>query len=145
MHVFWKNFSVKCMEKETTDTNLSTNEVRFNIYCQRSRRTQFAMLPSCSEVLKQHIVRVNYQTLIWRECLDNLVVLKKQREYCWCINEKKLAMKWMACNPALEEKEKEGSLKIFKKCKSRTCKRGNFVTSSKNCICQQRLYCIVNI
>ena len=50
--------------KQTTNTNLSINEVRYNIYCHRNGRISFKMLPPSSNVLRQHIIRVNYQTLI---------------------------------------------------------------------------------
>ena len=63
-------YGKKAMEKD-----LSINEVRYNIYCQRNGRISFAMLPPCLNVLKEHISRVSYQTLIWRKCLDNVMVL----------------------------------------------------------------------
>ena len=53
----------------------------------------------CSNVLKQHIIRVNYQTLIWRKCLDNFMVLNQPWETGWFIKEEKLDVKWMICNP----------------------------------------------
>ena len=89
--------------KKVTDTNLSINEIRYNIYCHRNGRISFAMLPPCLNVLKQHIIRVNYQRLIWRKCLDNFMVLNQPWESGWYINEKKLDVKWMTCKPVPDE------------------------------------------
>ena len=87
----------------TTSTRSCTTFIRYNIYCHRNGRISFAMLPPCSNVLKQHIIRVNYQILIWRKCLDNFMALNQPWEYSWCINEEKLDVKWMTCNPAPDE------------------------------------------
>ena len=60
------------------------------------------MLPPCSNVLKQHIIRINSQTLIWRKCLDNFMVLSQPWEIGWFINEETLEVKWITCNPPPE-------------------------------------------
>ena len=85
------------------EKDLSINEVRYNIYCQRNGRISFAMLLPCLNVLKEHISRVSYQTLIWRKCLDNVMVLNQPWENGWCMNEGKLDVKWMTDNPAPDE------------------------------------------
>ena len=89
--------------KKVTDTNLSINEVTYNIYCHGNGRISFAMLPPCSNVLKQHIIRVNYQTSIWRKCLDNFMALNQLWESGWCINEEKFDVKWITWNLAPDE------------------------------------------
>ena len=89
--------------KKTTDTNLSVNEFRYNIYCYRNGRILFAMLPTCSNVLKQYVIQVNYLMLICRKCLDNFMVLDQPWESGCCINEEKVDVKWMTRNPAPQE------------------------------------------
>ena len=98
-----EKFFCEMYGKKVTDTNLSINEIRYNIYCHQNGGISFAMLPPCLNVLKQHIIRVNYQTLIWRKCLDNFMVLNQPWESGWYINEKKLDVKWMTCKPVPDE------------------------------------------
>ena len=69
------------------DTHLSINEVKYDVYCHQNGRISFAMLPPTSNVLKQHIIRVIYQTLIWNKCLDNFMMLNQPWESGWCVNE----------------------------------------------------------
>ena len=98
-----EKFFCEMYGKKVTDANLSINEIRYNIYCRQNGGISFAMLPPCLNVLKQHIIRVNYQTLIWRKCLDNFMVLNQPWESGWYINEKKLDVKWMTCKPVPDE------------------------------------------
>ena len=61
------------------------------------------MLPLSLNVFKQKIVQVDYQTLTWRQCLENFIVVKQPREYGLCIYEEKIDIKWIFCEPAPEQ------------------------------------------
>ena len=53
------------MSGQRSNENLSVNDSRYNIYCQRQGKVSSSMLLPCHDVLIQHIKRVSYQTHIW--------------------------------------------------------------------------------
>ena len=57
-------------KKNAFELGISLNDLRYRIYCQKAGKVNCEALPPCSNVLEQHIKRVNYQTRIWRTCLE---------------------------------------------------------------------------
>ena len=79
------------------------NHLRYSIYCQRGGKIPIEMLPPCRDVLKQHVMRSNYQTYVWRKSLEAFMSLNNPENYGWYINEEKMDVLWMTCNPAPDE------------------------------------------
>ena len=85
----------------SSNERLSINKVRYSIYCQREGKVTCSMLPPCLDVLKQHILRVNYQTSIWRKSLDQFMDINSPVDNGWCcMNDDKLDIQWMTSNSA---------------------------------------------
>ena len=79
------------------------NDLRYNMYCQKAGKILCDNLPPCWNALKQHIKRVNYQTRIWRKCLQAMSEDESPAGNGWCMKSGKLDIDWMTCTPAPEE------------------------------------------
>lgn len=90
-------------KKDSLKLGISINDLRYDIYCRKNGRVSCESLPACENVLQQHIKRVNYQTRIWRMCLDCIVEQCDPSEHGWGVDDGGLFVKWMTCNPALDE------------------------------------------
>jgi len=86
-------------KKDALQLGISLNDLRYQIYCNKAGKVKCQALPPCLNVLEQHIKRVNYQTQIWRKCLEASVDPGNPAEHGWCIDENGLSIKWMTCNP----------------------------------------------
>lgn len=98
-----ERFVIHMYGKKPTSQTLSIDDIRYSLYCQRGGKTSFAHLPPCLNVLTQHCIRANYQTFIWRQCFTPIIDLDVPNNHGWCMNEGKLDIQWMTCNPAPEE------------------------------------------
>ena len=94
-------------KKDALKLGISVNDLRYDIYCRKSGKVSCEGLPPCLNVLSQHIKRANYQTKIWRMCLDPLVERCDPSEHGWGKDDGGLFVKWMTCNPALDEVNKD--------------------------------------
>ncbi|XP_066925450.1 uncharacterized protein [Clytia hemisphaerica] len=90
-------------KKDALKLGISVNDLRYDIYCRKSGKVSCEGLPPCLNVLSQHIKRANYQAKIWRMCLNPLVERCDPSEHGWGIDDGGLFVKWMTCNPALDE------------------------------------------
>ena len=88
---------------QRSNENLSVNDARYNIYCQRQGKVSSSMLPPCHDVLIQHIKRVSYQTHIWQRSLDQFIRVDSPVGNGWFMDESRLDIQWMTCNPAPDE------------------------------------------
>ena len=61
------------------------------------------MLPPCHDVLIQHIKRVSYQTHIWQRSLDQFIRVDSPVGNGWFMDDSRLDIKWMTCNPVPDE------------------------------------------
>ena len=61
------------MYGQRSNENLSVNDGRYSIYCQRQGKVSNSMLPPCHDVLIQHSKRLSYQTHIWQKSLDQFI------------------------------------------------------------------------
>ena len=89
-------------KKDALELGISLN-IRYHVYCQKAGKVTCEALPPCSNVLEQHTKRVNYQTRIWRMCLETNIEPGNPAEHGWSIDESGLFITWMTCNPAPEE------------------------------------------
>ena len=82
----------------------SVDKVRYDIVRQsfKAKRSilsscngvDLSLMPPCSKVLKLHIQRANYQTLIWRMSSFSQPSLPKPEEYGWKMGESGLEIDW---------------------------------------------------
>ena len=91
------------MYGQRSNENLSVNDARYNIYCQRQGKVSSSMLPPCHDVLIQHIKRVSYQTHIWQRSLDQFIRVDSPVGNGWFMHDSRLDIQWMTCNPAPNE------------------------------------------
>ena len=59
-----------------------------------SRNIDIANLPPCSNTLKQHIRRANYQVGIWKKALDNFPEIPDPSDHGWVVNDGKMEPLW---------------------------------------------------
>ena len=90
-------------KKDALALGISLNDLRYHIYCQKAGKVSCETLPPCTNVLEQHIKRVNFQTRIWRTSLQATVEPESPTENGWSIDNDGLSITWMTCNPAPEE------------------------------------------
>ena len=87
------------MYGQRSNENLSVNDARYNIYCQRQGKVSSSMLPPCHDVLIQHIKRVSYQTHIWQRSLDQFIRVDSPVGNGWFMDDSRLDIQWMTCYP----------------------------------------------
>ena len=88
---------------QRSDENLSVNDARYNIYCQQQGKVSSSMLPPSRDALIQHINRVSYQTHIWQRSLDQFIRVDSPVGNGWFMDDSRLDIQWMICNPAPDE------------------------------------------
>ena len=90
-------------KKDSVAQGISINDLRYYVYCQKAGKISCQTLTPCSNVIEQHIKKVNYQTRIWRMCLETIVEPGSPTGKGWNIDDGRLSITWMTCNPAPEE------------------------------------------
>jgi len=105
----FKHSPVKCIVHIQTQ-NLWTN-LGTKCFCAKNGDISSGKLPPCSDALRQHTHRANYQAAIWRGSLENSPtvpsptgghgwnILDGQREICWltCAPAPEVVMQLMSC------------------------------------------------
>ena len=77
------------------------NNVRYKIYCSKQGKISLASLPPCRHTLKKHCQRANYQTRIWRRCLEQNYLIANPTDHGWIDDDDgNLIVHWMDCEPA---------------------------------------------
>ena len=82
----------------------SINELRYQLYCQGGGKLSCELLPPCSNVLRLHAERANYQARLWKNSLHPIFDALNPVGHGWCLDdESNIAIVWMNCNPAPDE------------------------------------------
>ena len=81
----------------------NVDELGYQMYCQNGAKIACELLPRCSNVLKLHIQRANYQAWIWRNSLVACQDIPDPINHGWVMDTEYLNIKWMTCSPAPEE------------------------------------------
>ena len=98
------------------------NEMRYKMYCTKKAELSCDILPPCFSSLKQHILRSNYQTKIWRLPLVSNPEIPSPDVHGWYFDERgELAIRWMDCRPAPDEILELVSCDCKKKCIESSC------------------------
>ena len=97
-----ERFTIHMYGKQPTP-DISLNDLRYMLYCQESGKSSLELLPPCFNVFQQHCKKENYQTYIWRQCFNPLMEADEPTDHEWCMDDGKLDIQWMTCNPAPDE------------------------------------------
>ena len=79
------------------------NMLRYKLFCVKKGDCPCVKLPPCQSSLKQHCLRANYQSKIWRNCTGDKFFVPTPEGHGWAITNGEIRIKWMDCKPALEE------------------------------------------
>ncbi|KAK3754209.1 hypothetical protein QZH41_003313 [Actinostola sp. cb2023] len=103
-HELDENIAAKCESfvcdlypslKRTPET---TDELRYLMFCQKRQTNE--TLPPISDSVRQHIMRANYQTYVWRKSLDAMQDLPPPEGHGWKIEDSTLKPMFMTKEPA---------------------------------------------
>jgi len=98
-----ERFTIHMYGKQPTP-DVSLNDLRYILYCQKSGKSSLELLPPCFNVFQQHCKRANYQTYIWRQCFTQMMEIEEPTDdHGWCMDDDKLDIQWMTCSPAPDE------------------------------------------
>lgn len=61
----------------------SIHEVRYQIFRSRQGAVELTQLPPCEDCLRQHSLRANYQTAIWKRCLEIFPEVPEPEDHAW--------------------------------------------------------------
>lgn len=77
------------------------NELRYKLFSIKQGKADSACLPPCADCLRQHILRANFQTAIWRRSLDQRpYTLNPTDGHGWKVDTGNIALLWMTGRPA---------------------------------------------
>ena len=71
---------ITCQMYSSRITNI--NEMRYALFCAK-KGIESWQLPPCSDFLRKHCLRANYQGAIWRRCLENNPEVPSPVEHGW--------------------------------------------------------------
>ena len=63
----------------------------------KERRETCVKLPPCQTSLKQHCLRANCQSEIWRDCITDEFFVPTPEGHGWAITDGEISIKWMDC------------------------------------------------
>ncbi|XP_034023427.1 odorant receptor 131-2-like [Thalassophryne amazonica] len=75
-----QEFTCKLYSSKSRITNIS--EMRYALFCAK-KGIESWQLPPCSDSLRKHCLRANYQSAIWRRCLENNPEVPSPVEHGW--------------------------------------------------------------
>ena len=83
--------------KKTSDIS----ELRYLLFCAKRSEAESYQLPPCQHCLRKHVLRANYQTYIWKNCLSLCPVIPSPIGNGWIRDDQnKLSIDWMSENLA---------------------------------------------
>ena len=95
-----QEFVCKMYFKEIADTDL----LRYKLYCSKKGKCEIERLPPCMAALRQHFLRANYQTRVWRLCREQTPTIPSPTDHDWVFDEDGIiGINWMDCQPAPDE------------------------------------------
>ena len=76
------------------------NKIRYKMYCSSGGKIESELLPPCRDVLKQHVLRVNFISRIWKLATEPKPEIPSPDTHGWKIKKNKLSIHWMNIQPA---------------------------------------------
>ena len=74
--------------------------MRYAIFCAKHGKIDSHKLPPCRDSLQNHILRANYQCLIWRKCLEQSPNIADLESHGWNYENGMVSCVWMNGLPA---------------------------------------------
>ena len=102
-NVFQRVQAFTCnMYCSNTNTKL-VNKLRYEMFCAKNGDISSGQLPPCSDALRQHAHRANYQAAIWRRSLESSpTVPSPTNGHGWNLLDGQLEICWLTGAPAPE-------------------------------------------
>ena len=132
-----------CAQKEAFTCHLygkpdvtSIDEARYRLFC--TKPIQSSSLPPCSDALKHHMMRANYQAHIWRNALvaQTTPPLSPHKKG-WTIDDGCLHVMWLTKPPAPDALMLLISCRCTTGCSSQRCScRSNLLLCTDICGCK---------
>ena len=97
-----ERFTIYMYGKQPTP-DISLNDLRYMVYCQKNGKSSSELLPPCFNVFQKHCKIANYQTYIWGHCFNPMMETDKPTDCGWCMNYGQLDIQWMTCNLGPDE------------------------------------------
>ena len=108
------------------------NELRYAMFCAKKSELESHQLPPCRHCLFKHILRANYQALVWKSCLVPCPVIPSPIGHGWKHEGENDAygIDWMSVNPAPTAILEFLSCNCSRSCESNRC---NCVANGLRC------------
>lgn len=97
----------------------SVNEARYIMF--RLGSFSDESLPPTQDCLTKHILRANYQSFLWKRCLDAVILPPSPVGNGWILSEGKLAIDWMASKIAPDQLLEHINCGCKKGCSTQRC------------------------
>jgi len=85
-------------------SNINTklvNQLRYEMFCAKNGDISSGQLPPCSDALRQHAHRANYQAAIWRRSLESSPTVPSPTDgHRWNLLDRQLEIYWLTGTPA---------------------------------------------
>ena len=73
------------------------------MYCSKNGKIKLEVLPTCQNELKQHMLRANYQSAVWRRALESNPIYPSIENHGWKMTTERIEIQSMTCRPAPDE------------------------------------------
>ena len=91
------------------------------LFCAKQGKIDSNQLPPCTDCLRMHSLRANYQAAVWRRSLQSCPQVPSPVGYGWVHEESKLSIKWMRGEPAPAALLESLSCSCARSCKLPSC------------------------
>lgn len=120
--LFEKMQEFVCRMYAYSTTSRDVNDLRYQIFNAKRGDVESSQLPPCKDCLHMHVLRANYQTAIWRRCLERQPVVPDPKSSGWTTDQEgNLTIEWMRGPPAPEAVLQLLSCKCVRACKLPDC------------------------
>ncbi|KAL9977454.1 hypothetical protein ACROYT_G014858 [Oculina patagonica] len=113
-----------CLLYSTNTVTTKVNDLKYQLFCTRGE-IESHQLPACRDCLVKQAKRANYQTAIWKKCLQQDPQVPSPVGRGWKIDNKdgvaKLVVDWMDVKPAPEAILELLACNCTRKCVSPNC------------------------
>ncbi len=97
------------------------NVLRYQLFCAKRGEVESSQLPPCKDSLFMHACRANYQTAIWKTCLQTCLIIPDPTNHGWSVDEDTFGIHWMQSPPAPDMVLELLACKCVRTCKLPTC------------------------
>jgi len=112
-----------CRLYATRSQTKEVNELRYQLFRAKNGDVESGQLPPCEDCLHMHALRANYQTAIWRRCLENTPSIPNPSDgHGWTDRDGHLEISWMTGPPAPDVVLEFMSCKCITVCKLPGCR-----------------------